>query len=290
MKRQEKQEVFQVNVCRCRTGHLGHATATAEAPAAHGYGFLPPGPGATNARGNGAVRRQFSSIVPGLEIAGRRHEVAGDQLLVRTCRHTARLWRVKKEPWTIHWFHAIGTNVPFYLEKLEVKPEKPVVQLGGDVQLFSLFEDVLEGLEHGSTLRHLTYAALLLSHLMGLILAAQGRVLARRSRRPGADGQEHQIHEGTFARAPPDFNAGGGGQPVAVVLHDLVSPGDRVRPVDVFKPPAHATGGAIAQHHKFVHQSHQRSTRFFRSILLFARFQQAARCHSPSEHRRRYNA
>ena len=58
----------------------------------------------------------------------------------------------------------------FYLEKLEVKPERPVVRLGGDVQLFSLFEDVLEGLEHGSTLTHLTYAAHSLSHLMGLIL------------------------------------------------------------------------------------------------------------------------
>jgi AraC-like DNA-binding protein len=76
----------------------------------------------------------------------------------------------KKDPWTIHWFHAIGSNVLFYLEKLEVKPEKPVVQLGGDVQLFSLFEDVLEGLEHGSTLTHLIYAAHSLSHLMGLIL------------------------------------------------------------------------------------------------------------------------
>jgi AraC-like DNA-binding protein len=48
--------------------------------------------------------------------------------------------------------------------------EKPVVSLGGNVQLFSLFEEVLRGLEHGSTLRHLTYAAHSLAHLMGVIL------------------------------------------------------------------------------------------------------------------------
>jgi hypothetical protein len=60
--------------------------------------------------------------------------------------------------------------VPFYLEHLGVTKEKPVVPLGGDVQLFSLFEDVLEGLEHGFTMTHLIYAAHSLSHLMGLIL------------------------------------------------------------------------------------------------------------------------
>ena len=42
--------------------------------------------------------------------------------------------------------------------------------LGGDVQLLTLFEDVLEGLAHGFTLTHLIYAAHSLTHLMGLIL------------------------------------------------------------------------------------------------------------------------
>ena len=104
------------------------------------------------------------------EMAGRRHEVTQDQLLVIPPSTPHIYGAAKKEPWTIHWFHAVGSNVPFYLEKLEVTEEKPVVRLGGDVQLFSLFEDVLEGLEHGSTLTHLTYAAHSLAHLMGVIL------------------------------------------------------------------------------------------------------------------------
>ena len=104
------------------------------------------------------------------EIGGRRHEVREDQLLVIPPSTPHVYGAAKKEPWTIHWFHAIGTNVPYYLEKLEVTEQKPVVRLGGDVQLFSLFEDVLEGLEHGSTLKHLIYAAHSLTHLMGVIL------------------------------------------------------------------------------------------------------------------------
>lgn len=104
------------------------------------------------------------------DIGGRRHEVSEDQLLVIPASTPHVYGAARKEPWTIHWFHAIGTNVPYYLEKLGVTEQKPVVRLGGDVQLFSLFEDVLEGLEHGSTLTHLIYAAHSLTHLMGVIL------------------------------------------------------------------------------------------------------------------------
>ncbi len=48
--------------------------------------------------------------------------------------------------------------MPVYLEMLGVTTEKPVVLLGGDVQLFTLFEEVLESLEHGFTQSHLIYA------------------------------------------------------------------------------------------------------------------------------------
>lgn len=104
------------------------------------------------------------------EIAGHSHEVLKDQLLVIPADTPHVYGAARKDPWTIHWFHAVGDNVSCYLEKLEVQAEKPVVRLGGDVQLFSLFEEVLQALEHGSTLTHLTYAAHSLAHLMGVIL------------------------------------------------------------------------------------------------------------------------
>jgi AraC family transcriptional regulator of arabinose operon len=136
-------------------------------------GFYPRAHGHKCTREKGCPEAVFIYCARGsgwCEIAGRRHDVAKDQLLVIPACTPHAYGAAKKEPWTIHWFHAVGANVPFYLEKLEVTQQRPVVRLGGDVQLFSLFEDVLEGLEHGSTLTHLTYAAHSLSHLMGVIL------------------------------------------------------------------------------------------------------------------------
>jgi AraC family transcriptional regulator of arabinose operon len=104
------------------------------------------------------------------KIDGRKHEVSKNQLLVVPASAPHIYAAGKKTPWTIHWFHAVGLNVPIYLERLGVTKENPVVPLGGDVQLFSLFEEVLEGLEHGFTETHLIYAAHSLTHLMGLIL------------------------------------------------------------------------------------------------------------------------
>ena len=104
------------------------------------------------------------------EIDSRRQEVSKDRLLVIPAGTPHVYGADQREPWTIHWFHAVGQNVPFYLERLGASRERPVVPLGGDVRLFSLFADVLEDLEHGSTLTHLIYAAHSLSHLMGVIL------------------------------------------------------------------------------------------------------------------------
>ncbi len=104
------------------------------------------------------------------EIGARKHEVSENQLLVVPASVPHVYAAGKKTPWTIHWFHAVGLNVPIYLERLGVTKENPVVPLGGDAQLFSLFEEVLEGLEHGFTETHLIYAAHSLTHLMGLIL------------------------------------------------------------------------------------------------------------------------
>ncbi len=136
-------------------------------------GYYPKAKGHTCARERGCPEAIFIYCADGsgwCELSGRRHDVASNQLLVIPASAPHVYGAAKKTPWTIHWFHAVGSNVPFYLERLGVTEAKPVVPLGGDVQLFSLFEDVLEGLEHGFTLTHLIYAAHSLTHLMGLIL------------------------------------------------------------------------------------------------------------------------
>lgn len=136
-------------------------------------GFYPRAQDHTCTREKGCPEAVFIYCAAGsgwCEMAGHRHDVAKDQLLVIPANTPHVYGADPREPWTIHWFHAVGTNVPFYLERLGVTREKPVVPLGGDVRLFSLFEDVLEDLEHGATLTHLIYAAHSLSHLMGVIL------------------------------------------------------------------------------------------------------------------------
>lgn len=136
-------------------------------------GFYPKAQGHICTREKGCPEAVFIYCSTGCgwcELGGRKHDVTKNQLLVIPAGTPHVYGAGKREPWTIHWFHAMGTNVPFYLEKLAVTREKPLVPLDGDVRLLSLFEDVLEDLEHGSTVTHLIYAAHSLSHLMGVIL------------------------------------------------------------------------------------------------------------------------
>jgi AraC family transcriptional regulator of arabinose operon len=136
-------------------------------------GYYPKAKGHTCVRKNGCAEVIFIYCADGngwCEIAGHRHEISRNQLLVINAATPHIYGAGKKAPWTIHWFHTVGSNVPFYLEKLGVTDQNPIISLSDDVQLYSLFEDVREGLQHGFTLTHLIYAAHSLAHLMGLIL------------------------------------------------------------------------------------------------------------------------
>ena len=136
-------------------------------------GYYPKARGHACLREHGCPEAIFIYCAKGegwCELRGRTHDVMRNQLLVVPAATPHAYGAKKQRPWTIHWFHAVGSNVPIYMERLGVSGEKPVVPLGGDVHLFSLFEEVLEGLEHGFTLKHLIYAAHSLTHLMGLIL------------------------------------------------------------------------------------------------------------------------
>jgi len=139
-------------------------------------GHFPDARGHTCARERGCPEVIFIYCAKGngwCEIADNRHEIAKNQLLVIKASTPHVYGAARKMPWSIHWVHAAGANVPHYLDRLAISQEKPVVSLGGDVPLLSLFEDVLEGLQHGFTTTHLIYAAHSLAHLMGLILRYQ---------------------------------------------------------------------------------------------------------------------
>jgi AraC family transcriptional regulator, arabinose operon regulatory protein len=136
-------------------------------------GYYPKAKGHTCARERGCPETVFIYCSEGngwCEVAGRMHEITRNQLLILPASIPHVYGADKKKPWTIYWFHAVGTHLPIYLKMLGATAEKPIVPLGGDVQLLSLFEEVLEELEHGFTTAHLLYASHVLTHLMGLIL------------------------------------------------------------------------------------------------------------------------
>lgn len=136
-------------------------------------GYYPKAEGHVCSREAGARETIFIFCAEGAgwcEISGHRHEVTKGQLLVVPATIPHVYGAAEKSPWTICWFHGVGEDMPVYLSRLGVSAERPVVSLGEDVHLLALFEEVLEGLEHGFTETHLVYAAHALAHLMGLIL------------------------------------------------------------------------------------------------------------------------
>ncbi len=63
------------------------------------------------------------------------------------------------KPWTIHWAHFIGEQVPNYLKLIGASKNAPVVQVGQRLRLIALFRDMIDTLEAGYSLQHLLQAA-----------------------------------------------------------------------------------------------------------------------------------
>ena len=104
------------------------------------------------------------------DMAGQHQEVRVGELLVVPPNTPHAYGADEAQPWTIPWVHAAGTNVGYYLEELGVSAERPVLYLGDDPQLRSLFEEVLEVVEHGYAPAQLLCASHALAHLLGVMI------------------------------------------------------------------------------------------------------------------------
>jgi len=104
------------------------------------------------------------------EMRGQRHEVHAGELLVVPPGEPHIYGADERQPWTIPWFHLSGEEVPFLLEELGVTAESPVLYVGEDPQMLSLFEDALGVLEHGYTSWEMLYASRALGHLVGRMI------------------------------------------------------------------------------------------------------------------------
>ena len=104
------------------------------------------------------------------EMLGKRHEIKLGELLVLPANTMHCYGAAEKKPWSIRWFHAVGSQIPAFLETLGVTAEQPVVLLGDDPMLSSLFEEVLTELESGYTSMNLIYASQTAAHLLAAMI------------------------------------------------------------------------------------------------------------------------
>jgi AraC family transcriptional regulator of arabinose operon len=113
------------------------------------------------------------------EVGGRRHPMRAGELAVFAPDTPHAYAAEPGAPWTIHWIHAIGQQVPEYLAGLGVNSRRPVLNVGDDLRLAVLFTEVLGCLERGFAFPDLLQA----SHALGHLIA-----VAMRHRPPG-DGE-----------------------------------------------------------------------------------------------------
>jgi AraC family transcriptional regulator, arabinose operon regulatory protein len=108
------------------------------------------------------------------ELAGCRHVIARDRLLIVPpgCAHSYGAGA--KRPWSIYWCHAGGRNVPHLLEAMGISPQRPVIQVADSAGQVPLIDEALSALERGFTQVSLLVASLAMGHFFGRILADPG--------------------------------------------------------------------------------------------------------------------
>ena len=78
-------------------------------------------------------------------------------------------------PWTIHWVHASGTRLAAYLSESEADEARPVVFLGEDLPVVSLFNEVLQELRVSPAPWNVFHASHALAHLLSTVIKQRDR-------------------------------------------------------------------------------------------------------------------
>jgi AraC-like DNA-binding protein len=136
-------------------------------------GYFPRARGHRIRRAAGLTSTIFNYCVSGsgsCSVRGVHHEVGTGDLMVIPAGESHAYGTSASDPWTLHWFHAMGSNVPALLEQLGATPESPVVHLGRAPELEALFTEVRETLEDDQSDEALIDASLTLGHLFAVML------------------------------------------------------------------------------------------------------------------------
>ncbi len=118
------------------------------------------------------------------EVDDRRFDVGPGDLMVVPPQAPHAYGSSVARPWTVHWFHAMGSELGLLLRELGVSTASPVVHLGRDAQLVRLLQDLEHTLEHDCAFPQLLYASQLLGHIVGLMIRLRR---AHPTKAPAAD-------------------------------------------------------------------------------------------------------
>jgi AraC-like DNA-binding protein len=151
---------------RCQKPLLGGLIAT-------GAGYFPKATGHLKRRPAGIGEMILIYCVKGggwCEVKRQLYTLREGDLLVLPPGMAHAYGAHGSNPWTIHWLHASGTQIPDYLRELGISEKRPVVRMGNDLQLALLFNEVLHSLERGSDYHSVLRASHTLAHLLSIMI------------------------------------------------------------------------------------------------------------------------
>jgi AraC family transcriptional regulator, arabinose operon regulatory protein len=165
-------------------------------------GFFPDARGHRIRRESGIGSTIFKYCIRGTgwcELQGSRFEVGPGDLLVVPMGQPHAYGAHSERPWTIHWCHAMGDEVPHVLEELGASAERPVVRLGKSPTLVGLFAELGQVLADSCSAQAVLYGSQLLGHMLGLMIRL------RREAAPEPPGARERVLESVaYMRAHPE--------------------------------------------------------------------------------------
>ena len=133
------------------------------------------------------------------EVEGRRFEVGPGDLLVVPQGLSHAYGTYPDRPWTLHWVHAMGDEIPHILRELGVDGRNPVARVGQSPALVGLFEEVQQELAGACAPHNVLFASQLLTHLMGLLIRLRSEAI-----RETPDARQRVLASAAYMRNYPE--------------------------------------------------------------------------------------